>query len=247
MLFAVLGAVIFGLAQDFWTLALGRALIGVGMASALMGALKALSQLYEQKQFAVVSGVFVALGSVGALAAATPLVRLNELIGWRQVFLWGAVITLISAVAIALVSRDGGVDTSKEEGNVLEVLRDSRIWRIAGLNFALGGSFFAYQSLWLGPYMRDVMQWQPLTIGNALLYLSIGSIAGYFLCGRIANRFGYTETISVASFVVVAIQVLCAFYQPTWSPPLLMLSFSPMGFLNWCGHRLFPTGAWNVP
>ena len=40
---AALGSLVFGLAPSFTALALGRALIGVGMASALMGSMKAFS------------------------------------------------------------------------------------------------------------------------------------------------------------------------------------------------------------
>jgi MFS family permease len=162
MLLAVLGAIIFGAAQNFTLLVLGRALIGIGMASALMGALKALSHLFAERQYAVISGVFVAFGALGALAAATPLAWLNASSGWRPVFFWGAGITLLSSAAIWLFSRDQGSDSSDQEGSLLEVLSDHRIWRIACLNFALAGSFFAYQSLWLGPYMRDVMAYPGL-------------------------------------------------------------------------------------
>ncbi|RTI49970.1 MFS transporter, partial [Thermus scotoductus] len=89
LLVASLGSVVFGLAQGFPTLALGRALIGVGMAAALMGSLKAFS-LWFPRTYATVSTLLVGLGATGGLLAATPLALLKEAMGWRGVFLLGA-------------------------------------------------------------------------------------------------------------------------------------------------------------
>ncbi|MFX9340340.1 MFS transporter, partial [Acinetobacter baumannii] len=68
LLVASLGSVVFGLAQGFPTLALGRALIGVGMAAALMGSLKAFS-LWFPRTYATVSTLLVGLGATGGLLA----------------------------------------------------------------------------------------------------------------------------------------------------------------------------------
>ena len=86
MLAAAAGSLLTASADGFVTLAIGRALIGVGMAGVLMGALKAFSAWFAPRRFATVSGVFVGLGSLGALGATTPLAVLADAIGWRGVF-----------------------------------------------------------------------------------------------------------------------------------------------------------------
>ena len=62
LLVAALGSVVFGLAQSFAVLALGRALIGVGMAAALMGSMRAFS-LWFPRNYATVSTLLVGLGA----------------------------------------------------------------------------------------------------------------------------------------------------------------------------------------
>lgn len=83
MFIGAIGSLIFSFAPNLATLAVGRALIGVGMAGVLMGSLKIFSQWFSINRFATVSGSMVGIGALGALAAASPLAWLNEAIGWR--------------------------------------------------------------------------------------------------------------------------------------------------------------------
>ena len=106
MLVGVVGSLIFAIAPSFGILAVGRALIGVGMAGILMGSLKVFSQWFSAERFATVSGLLVGIGSSGALIAATPLAWLNSTIGWRAVFVAGAAITALVAVSIVLWTRN---------------------------------------------------------------------------------------------------------------------------------------------
>ncbi|MCV5977310.1 MFS transporter, partial [Escherichia coli] len=66
MLAGAAGAYVFANAQSFEVLSLGRALLGVGFAGALMGALKAFSLWFPPYRYATVSSVYVALGGLGA-------------------------------------------------------------------------------------------------------------------------------------------------------------------------------------
>ncbi|WP_278358987.1 MFS transporter, partial [Thermus thermophilus] len=105
LLVAALGSVVFGLAQSFAVLALGRALIGVGMAAALMGSMRAFS-LWFPRNYATVSTLLVGLGATGGLMAATPLALLKEALGWRGVFLLGAFVVALVALALYLGVRN---------------------------------------------------------------------------------------------------------------------------------------------
>ncbi len=81
MLTAALGSALFAAAPTFLALVLGRALIGLGMAGVLMGALKTFGAWFSVRRFTTVSGVFLGIGTSGALAAATPLALLNASVG----------------------------------------------------------------------------------------------------------------------------------------------------------------------
>ena len=105
MFVGVGGSLVFAVAPSFGVLALGRALIGMGMAGVLMGSMKIFSQWFPARRFATVSGLLVGIGSVGALVAATPLALLNAV---RLAFglFFGAALTALIAAAIMLWTRN---------------------------------------------------------------------------------------------------------------------------------------------
>ncbi|MCA1793747.1 MAG: MFS transporter [Desulfobacteraceae bacterium] len=110
-LLSVVGAIIFALGTTPAWLTFGRILLGVGMACNFMGALKLLTVWFEPRQFATLSAVVVSLGTLGNIAAATPLVLMVSLVGWRHSFLIIAGFTFVLALVFLVVIKDRpGVD-----------------------------------------------------------------------------------------------------------------------------------------
>ncbi len=105
-LLSVIGAVIFALGTTPGWLTFGRVLLGVGMACNFMGALKLLTVWFEPRQFATLSAVVVSLGTLGNIAAATPLVLMVSLVGWRHSFLIIAGFTFALALVFLAVIKD---------------------------------------------------------------------------------------------------------------------------------------------
>jgi len=219
MLAGAAGSLIFASAQGFGILALGRALIGVGMAGILMGALKAFSQWYSPQRYPTLSGLLVGLGSAGALVAATPLAWLNAAVGWRMVFVVGAVLIVAAAVAIIMGTRNTppGVVWSGRQADLRSlrvVFADGKFWRMALLVFFTNGTLLAFQGLWAGPYLNDVYAVDAITRGNVLLLLSGGATAGFLLSGWLSGRVGLANLVALGSAFFVAAQVILALHPP---------------------------------
>ena len=223
MVFAVIGAIIFATASSFFLVLLGRALIGMGMAGVLMGALKAFSAWFSARAFATASGIFVSLGSCGALLAATPLVWLTNHYGWRQAFIGGAALTVISILLLLIFAKDAPKTLeftqtiTAQHGSLRDVFTHAGYWRIAFLNFMMVGSFFAYQGLWMGPFLQDGLGLTQLATGNMLLLLGLGVVGGYFISGWLASRFGVPRVVFVCALVFFISQLILAFFQANWS------------------------------
>lgn len=212
MLTTAVGAVVFATSHSFAQLALGRALIGMGMAGVFMGSLKVFSQWFSVRSFARVSGYLVGLGALGALAAATPLALLVQAVGWRAVFGAGAALVAVSSLSIFLWTRDApeGVEwraSGEARGSVVQVFRDLRFWRIAALDFFLVGTLLSMQGLWGGPFLYDVFGLPQVQGGNLLVSLSLGGFFGYLMGGSLAERFGTSRLVTWASAVFVLAQV----------------------------------------
>jgi MFS family permease len=139
--------------------------------------LKAFSQWFPPHRFATVSALLVGIGASGALVAASPLAWLNRVIGWRAVFVTGAVVTAAIAPAIMAWTRNTPPEVPWKPGapdlrGLRRVFSDGRFWRIAPLNFFMTGSLLAFQGLWAGPYLFDVLGLSEIAAGNILLLLT---------------------------------------------------------------------------
>jgi sugar phosphate permease len=212
LLWSVAGALIFASAQSFGALALGRALIGVGMAGVLMGAFKAFGHWYPSNRLATITGFMVGIGASGGLAAATPLAWLNGVIGWRAIFGWGALCILAAAALIALGTRDAPPNTPLQRssgalGGFGLIFHDLRFWRIAPLIFCMLGTPLAVQTLWGGPFLNDVLRLDSIAVGNVLLAMGLGTVLGYFSCGWLADRYGAKRVSMLATLALLACQV----------------------------------------
>jgi len=219
MLAGAVGSLLFATAYTFGALAFGRALLGVGMAGILMGALKAFSHWFTQRQYPLTSGLLIGLGSAGALLAATPLAWLNSTIGWRMVFGVGAVLIVLTAAAIIFGTRDTppGIVWPGHTAD-LRALRvifaDVRFWRMALLVFFTNGTLLAFQGLWVGPYLTDLYGVDALTRGNVLLVLSVGVTTGFLLSGWLSARIGLANLVVIGSTVFVVTQIMLALQPP---------------------------------
>ena len=227
MLLAAFGCVMFGLGESFVTVAVARTLIGLGVAGNLMGALKSFSGWFSPQRFALASSLYLALGSLGALTAATPLALLSEAFGWRSVFFGSAGIVLLSALLILWLGRDAPQTVGENgQGGFADIFREGRFWRIALLNFAVVGSMFAYQSLWAGPFVSDVLGLPSVGVGNLLLVLSGGVTVGYAVAGVVGDRLGVTRVLAVSTGVFVLTQVGLVFFRAAWPSGSLVALFA---------------------
>lgn len=249
MLAGAAGSLVFAVAPSFGMLAVGRALIGVGMAGVLMGSLKVFSYWFPLNRFATVSGLLVGIGSSGALVAATPLAWLNNTFGWRSVFAVGAIITLLVSLAIIFWTRNtppgvAWVSSHQQSGRLYDVLVDLRFWRIAPLNFFMAGTFLAFQGLWAGPYLFDVLRLDEIQTGNVLLLLGLGTITGFIASGWLSDRFGLARMIVLSATLLLLCQVMLVLRPPLAVVWLVYMLFGFSGGFNIMllahGRQIFP-------
>jgi sugar phosphate permease len=215
-LVSVSGAVIFALGNSPAWLTFGRVLLGIGMACNFMGSLKLLTLWFKPRQFATLSAMVVSLGTMGNIAAATPLVLLVGLVGWRHSFLIIAGFTLFLALVFLAVIRErngsGTVDTA-DEGDIRpsvsqtltrawDLFHRKDYWIISLATFCRYGIYAAVQALWAGPFLIHVLKLPAVTAGNILFLMSIGLIVGCPLCGWLSDSVvGARKTIIIPGMV----------------------------------------------
>ncbi len=191
------GAILFSLAQGLGMGLAGRLLLGVGMACNLMGPLKLLTEWFPPSGFATVSGLLYAIGTLGNIVAATPLVLMVEQLGWRMSFQAIIVMHLLLTLALFWVVQDRPLQRSLQAvpakavspfGNLGILMRSRDYWIISAGTFVRYGTHAALQTLWAGPLLMEALRFSPVQAGNILLALNIGLILGGPLWGAVSDR-----------------------------------------------------------
>jgi len=195
------GAMMFSLAHGLGMGLAGRLLLGVGMACNLMGPLKLLMEWFPPRIFATLSGLLYAVGTLGNIAAATPLVLLVEQFGWRLSFRVIIAVHLLLTLMLFWVVQDrpaekavnppspsGGLRPASLFGNLGILMRSKDYWIISAGTFVRYGTHAALQTLWAGPLLMEVLRFSPVQAGNILMTMNIGLIVGGPIWGAVSDR-----------------------------------------------------------
>ena len=224
LLFAAAGAFVFAFAPNVPMLILGRALIGLGVSACLMGAFKAFVQWFPGERLPLINGFQMAVGALGAMTATTPVEIALGFMDWRGVFMVLGTLTLLcAAVLFAVVPDPEGqapkTTLSAQFGGVRAVMTSALFWRVAPLTFTAQASFLAVQSLWAGPWLRDVGGLDEAGVAQGLLIAAATMGIGFILVGLIAERAAKIglRPIGIALFFIgcsMVVQTLIVFEAP---------------------------------
>jgi len=205
------GAIMFSLAQGMGMGLTGRVLLGVGMACNLMGPLKLLTEWFPPRTFATLSGLLYAIGTLGNIVAATPLVLLAEQFGWRLSFQAIIAVHLLLTLALFWVVQDRPAEEALNTlssagdlrpvslfGNLRILMRSKDYWIISAGTFVRYGTHAALQTLWAGPLLMEALRFSPVQAGNILMAMNIGLIVGGPVWGALSDRVFKTPKWAVA-------------------------------------------------
>jgi len=193
LVFAALGAYLFSQGDSITALMIGRGLIGFGVSACLMAAFKAFTQWFQAHQLPMVNGIIMAAGGFGALIATSPVQSMLVVTDWRGIFLILAGIALFSSILILVLVPDAPVSSNKEAvseqlAGIRFVFRDAFFWRVAPLTMMSQASFISVQSLWAGPWLRDVGGLSRGEAADLLFLIALSMVMGFLLIGGIATR-----------------------------------------------------------
>jgi sugar phosphate permease len=264
-LISCLGCLVFGLAPNMLFAGLGRGLIGIGVGGIFVPALKIFSSWYRYKEFAGITGIFLALGNAGNLAASLPLTYLVLLLGWRFSFIGLGGLSILLGVLAWLFLRDRPEDkgwppiveklslSSIRETPIPDelssakrlgfILKNSGFWMITLSYFFNGGPGLSFQGLWSVPYLMDVHGYTRLQAGGVLMIMPLGFIIGSPLIGFLADRLNIRRNrillIALSSSLAWWSVLFLSGGKPAGS--LIILLFFLMGFSGGGSLSLFMT------
>ena len=221
LLVAAIGAVMCAFAPSAGVYAVGRILVGLGVSCTLAAGFQANVLWWPAARVPLLNGLIMAIGGVGALVATAPSQAVLHLVDWRQLLVFLSLATvLVAAVFLVAVPEQprrpaGRATWSAQISGFATVFGDRLFWRLAPLTVCTQGTYIAYQSLWAGPWLRDVAGLDRDTAAAYLLSLAVSMILGFALAGFVAGRLqrmgiGSTPFVAVAVALFLGAQALLA-------------------------------------
>jgi MFS family permease len=191
LLVAAAGSLVFALGSSVSTLLAGRALVGLGVAVALMAGLKAIVLWFPPERVVLANGWYIMLGALGALSATGPAEALVQAVGWRGLFAILATACAAVALLILLVvpeKNPAQAPGASAKAGFSTVFRDRRFWRVAPLSATGVGTSFSFLGLWAAPWLTDVARLDHSAVVGHLTLMAAVLSASALLLGGLAER-----------------------------------------------------------
>jgi sugar phosphate permease len=219
------GSLIFAWADSALVAGLGRALIGAAHGVAWVSMLKLVTHWFAPSRFATLSGLSLAVGTLGAVLAGPPLRWLADAFGWRGVIAASGLLALALAVAIKLLMRDDPADRgfvshlpridsgppASIAADLRAILRYPNPWVLALVNSGVCGAFLAFTGLWGVPLLSQVhrisVAQAALITSSMLVLFAIGGPVFGVWSDRLQRRklpFAIGGGLMLAGFAVLA-------------------------------------------
>jgi MFS family permease len=231
---AALGCALFSIANGFLMLFTARAVIGLGFAGGLMASFKASAMWVPIARRSLSNTLIMGVGGLGIIAATAPTAFIVDHVGWRATFLIFAGAILVGAALIYVVVPERGAGAAParlalQVRELASILGHPLFLRMAPLLALTAGTQIAIQSLWAGPWFRDVMGLSRDGVAQHLLWIALAFVVGITSVGLIADRLGRRSVGPIpvmlgAQLVYMAAQTVIVVRVPGLVVPAWLLS-----------------------
>jgi len=238
MLAAAAGALIFGTAQNLTTLFIGRLIIGFGVAAPVVCLQRFITEYFDEKIQGRMSGIESLVGSLGSVAAQTPLALLLQYLSWRMTIAGVGVFTLALSVLAFFFVKDSGrtklagkmhpaVEKTEKKKSPAQafsaIYRNKFTWPILAVIFIHMSINAVFSSTYAIPYLSHTFG---LSLAEAAQYTTIqaiGQMVGGTIFGSLSDKLGRRKIIIVLmSGISLFTWVMFVYGTPLLSIPAVM-------------------------
>lgn len=243
------GTAVFAMATDVSMANLGRLLIGGAVGVAFVAMLKLASHWMPPRQFALSSGIALAVGVFGAVFAGAPLRMMVNEFGWRNVMWLSAGLTLLLAVATWLVVRDDPKDRgyrSYFEGEhqsaaapglfdgLKEALRHRNVVLLFFIPGAASSMVLTFAGLWGVPFLITHYGLTPTNAAGLCSAMMVTWALGSLAYGAASDRIGRRKPLYIGGLVISLVLWAALIYVPNWPYAALCALLAAIGFFSGC-------------
>ena len=261
---AATGILLFAMAPNIFWANLGRFLIGGSVAVAWVSTLKLAGAWFPPKYFAMLSGIALFFGIVGAVFAGPPLRLVVVAFGWRATMLASAVVTFAVCAGVGLIVRDhpaekgcaGFAEPAPAAGNssrrqiisgIIEVLRYPNVWLLFVIGGGIVGCVLTFGGLWGVPYLsthHGLTTTQAAALNSTLL---VAWGVGGPIFGGLSDRIGRRKPLFLAGCSLTVIGWSLILFLPHLAEAVLAILLLITGFTSGCVVISFAFARESVP
>jgi MFS family permease len=231
-LVSAVGTFLFGVTSSYAVASLGRLMMGAGTAVGWVITLKVATHWFPSQRFAMMSGLGLLFGNIGALVAQVPLRVGMEAFGWRSVALASAAFMVAIGALAALVVRNDPSERGyrsfapdalrrNDHTSLLELLKGFKhifayrnTWLIFCAQGGFVGAILSFTGLWGVPYLRARYD-LPITTAAVVSSVMIICWAGASpVFGYLSDKIGRRKPLYVSGALVAVVGWAVLFYVP---------------------------------
>ena len=235
MLLAVLGAMVFAYAENFYSLVIGRMLIGMGVSACLMAAFSGFRAWFGIEKQSQLASAMLVFGTSGALMTTWPVHIVLPHIGWRGIFIGMALLALLAILGLYFglpnrqdIDSENQIPVGVESSNPTlswesyrPILTSPYFWRIFPIGAVSYGGFIAIQTLWLGPWLIQVMEFSSAVSAQILFGFNAVLLAAYFvntlvLPMLVRRGIGALNYLTWMSGAAICFQFFAFYWRTPW-------------------------------
>ena len=258
---AALGTAVFAMATDVTWANMGRLLIGGSVGVAFVAMLKIASHWMPARQFAMTSGVALALGVFGAVFAGAPLRLLVNEFGWRNVMWASAAITVLVAITTWLLVRDDPSErdfksyapgkTAHTQTKVFDGLKEVLRYRNVVLMFFIPGAassiVLTFAGLWGVPFLTTHYGLSQTNAAGLCSTMLVSWAMGSLVFGAVSDRIGRRKSIYIGGLTIALCLWATLIYTPRIPYFWLVTLIAATGFFASCFIVSFAFAKESVP
>ena len=231
---ALAGSALAALAPDYGSLVAAQVLIGLGCAPAFLVCTVFIARHFAPQRFAALSGLAMAIGTVGMLLTGSPLAWLIEAWSWRAGFGLLALLALAAWLwmarsvheprvhAAAALPRESPSQALRRFGALFLL---AHTWGIVALGGVTYAALLALRGLWLGPMLISRHGFSLLQSGHVALALALTALVGPLWFGRMdPGPAARRRWLLACTLALALLFVLLAAGLAAWLDVALMLA-----------------------
>jgi MFS family permease len=238
LLLCAVASVGFAWSETVLGASIGRALIGGTVAFGFVGTLAIATYWFPPSRFAMLSGIVLMVGMLGAIAGQAPLRMLVEILGWRDTMLAlgaaGAVLGVLLYLVIPNRPRDKAARAAGERhplAGLRDVVTNPQSWFCAAIGFGPTSTLLAFSGLWAVPWLSTVRGFPVSEAAAISSVVFVGWAVGAPLLGWVSDHIGRRKPVILAG-LSLSLAALCLIIFGGISNTIVLIT---LFFLNGVG------------